>query len=582
MEFRILGPLELDDGGDPVVVPAGRERALLLDLLVHRNDTVTVDVLIDDLWDGRPPATATKIIQNGVSRLRRELGGDRLETKARGYVLRVEAGELDVDRALALAERARAEDPVRAAETLREAVALWRGRPLAEVASMEFAQAEIHRLEDLRLVLTERRFEAELAAGRGPGLVVELEELLAANPLRERLRAQLMIALYRAGRRADALQSYRDAERLLSQELGLEPGRELEEVNRRILADDPGLDSPAPRTVGGRRRRRLIGVGAAAVCIALALGAWFALAGHRSRAVHITADTVVRLDPSTGRATTSLAVGTAPGSVALDRLAIWTVNFEDQTVTRLSRGGRAATAAGTTAPATALATGAGAAWALSSYDGNLSRIDERTGRITQIVPVGSQPTALAVGSAVFVTNQSSGTLVRVDPVTLHRSLLRHGLAGPSGVVAEGSLVWVAESFRNRILEVDGRTGRTLRTLAVSLSPDALALGSDAVWATNPAENEVTRVDLHTGLFRLISVGADPFAIAAGSRYVWVVNNLDHSISELDGPTGDVLRTIVLTHGFPESTPGKATPPELTPGGIAADPDGAAWLTVQRF
>lgn len=171
---------------------------------------------------------------------------------------------------------------------------------------------------------------------------------------------------------------------------------------------------------------------------------------------------------------------------------------------------------------------------------------------------------------------------RINPRSLAVTVVRRRLPGPSGIVAEGGNVWVALSFARRLVELDGRTGRTLRTLTVSLPPETLALGGGALWATNPAENDVTRVDLRTGVFKVLPVGNDPVAVAAGQRYVWVINDLDRSLSELDAGSGDVLRTIFITKGNPVRKPGQPPPLELTPGGVAIDGRGAAWVTIQRF
>src|SRR5919109_4671338 len=251
MDFRILGPLAVADDDQELPVGGGKQRALLALLLTHPNEVLSSDRLIDDLWGAEPPPTAAKMLQNYVSRLRRTLGangaGTVLETRGSGYLLRVESGERDLDRFEELLERARATlggDPEKAARLLREALALWRGPPLSEFAYEPFAQAEIARLEELRIEAIEERIEADLAVGRHAELVAELGRLVHEHRFRERLRAQLMLALYRCGRQADALASYRDARRALVQELGLEPGPQLRELERAILAQDEKLRAP--------------------------------------------------------------------------------------------------------------------------------------------------------------------------------------------------------------------------------------------------------------------------------------------------------------------------------------------------
>jgi DNA-binding SARP family transcriptional activator len=579
VEFAILGPLEIVDGEREVTPPRGRDRELLLHLLVHRREVVSLDRLVEDLWDGRPPATAAKVVQNSVSRLRRDAVGDRLVTRPPGYLLRVEEGELDVDRALALSSRARSEESERAFATLGEALALWRGEPLSDVADASFAQSELRRLDEIRIGLVEQRMDAGLAAGEAATLVAELEREVANHPFRERLRGQLMLALYRAGRQSEALDCYRTGRQLLAGELGLEPGPELRELEGRMLRHDPDL---LPRRAARRSSRRYVGVAVLGVASVAAVVATVMLVRNHPGPVLVAANRVVRFDPATGRPTASFAVGATPRSVAVDRDAVWVVDYGDRTVTRVARSTGASATTGTGSPATALATGAGACWAVSSFDGSLDQLEPRGGDLVAGVSVGLDPTAVATGSNVYVTSQSAGTLLRVDSRSLDVGVLRRHLPGPSGVVAQGNVIWVALSFSRQIIEVDSRTGRTLRTLTVSLSPDALALGGGALWATNPAENDVTRVDLRTGLFKVLPVGNDPVALAAGPQYVWVVNDLDHSIAELDADSGDVLRTIFLTRGNPQTQPGKPPPRAITPGGVAIDEHGAAWVTIQRF
>src|SRR6266508_2652752 len=214
MDYRILGPLEAEREDRPLAVTGRKPRALLALLLLHPNETVPTDRLIDDLWGERPPATAANTLQVYVSKLRKLLA-DRLVTEGAGYALRVEPDELDAARFERIAEQGRAALTQRsygeAAERLHEALALWRGPALADLRYEPFAQAEITRLEELRLAAVEDRIEAELFLGRHDQLVAELEALVSENPLRERLRRQLMLALYRAGRQAEALDAYRVA-----------------------------------------------------------------------------------------------------------------------------------------------------------------------------------------------------------------------------------------------------------------------------------------------------------------------------------------------------------------------------------
>jgi predicted ATPase/class 3 adenylate cyclase/DNA-binding winged helix-turn-helix (wHTH) protein len=261
MDFRILGPLEALDGGQPVALEGSKRRALLALLLLHANETLSSDRLIDELWGEQPPATAAKTLQVHVSRLRKALtggaaaGSDVVVTREHGYELRVELEQIDAHRFERLLNEGRrelaADRPHEALAAFEEALALWRGPPLADLAYEPFAQVEVARLEDLRAETLEQLIEAKLALGRHVEVIGQLEALIDEHPFRERLRAQLMLALYRADRQADALQAFQEARRLLVEELGIEPGQRLRELEAAVLAQDPALAQPAVRPTRG-------------------------------------------------------------------------------------------------------------------------------------------------------------------------------------------------------------------------------------------------------------------------------------------------------------------------------------------
>jgi DNA-binding SARP family transcriptional activator len=243
VEFRILGPLEVLDDGRPLDLGAPRQRALFAFLLLNANEVVSSDRLAEALWPEGIPRTAAKAIQVYVSALRKALGRHRdvLETHGSGYRLRISGGELDLDELERLLDVARSEDAAGRAATLGKALSLWRGAPLADFEYESFVQPESARLGELRQLALEGRIEAELELGAGPELVGELQALVAARPLQERPRALLMRALYRAGRQSEALDVFREGRRLLDEELGLEPGPELRDLERAILRQDPAL-----------------------------------------------------------------------------------------------------------------------------------------------------------------------------------------------------------------------------------------------------------------------------------------------------------------------------------------------------
>ncbi len=292
MEFRILGPLEVSSDGEAVDVGGRKQRTLLAMLLLEANRVVAQDRLIEALWEDEPPDTAAKGLQVYVSQLRKALGKDRLETRSPGYVLRAEPGELDVLQFERLQDEGRFD----------EALALWRGAPLADFAYQRFAQAEIARLEEARLRCLEGRIERDLERGRHDAVVGELETLVASHPLREGLRRLLMLALYRCGRQAEALEAYQQGRQALVDELGIEPGRALRDLQQAILNQDPGLDAPAgePPAAEGRALPR----GTVTLFFADVEGSTrlvYTLGGERYRAVRSRARAIIRASASGNR-----------------------------------------------------------------------------------------------------------------------------------------------------------------------------------------------------------------------------------------------------------------------------------------
>ena len=249
MEIRLLGPLEVRDGDGVISLPRRQQRALLAALALRAGEVVSTDRIVADLWGERAPASATGSLQNTVSALRKLIGRDVLVTQAPGYRLAVRREDIDVNRFEALLKAARGADLARRVELLRDALGLWRGPALVDIGEEDFARFAAERLDELRLEAQEERIDAELGLGRHAALVGELEQLAATHPRRERLLGQLMLALYRCGRQAEALETYRAARLALSDELGLDLKPELQELERRILRQDPELDAPSEVTV---------------------------------------------------------------------------------------------------------------------------------------------------------------------------------------------------------------------------------------------------------------------------------------------------------------------------------------------
>jgi DNA-binding SARP family transcriptional activator len=244
MEFRILGPLEVLEGDRALEVAGQRQRGLLALLLLHVNQVVSSSRMIEELWPDDGSESHAGALQASVSRLRKSLGpgAELLLTLPTGYMIRLAPEQLDLDRFERLVQEARDGEPQMVAERLREALALWRGPALADFAYEPFAQAAIGRLEEVHLLAVEMRIDADLALGRHAALIAELDSMAAQHPLRERLRGQLILALYRSGRQAEALAAYQAARHVLVDELGIEPSSALQELERAILRQDPALE----------------------------------------------------------------------------------------------------------------------------------------------------------------------------------------------------------------------------------------------------------------------------------------------------------------------------------------------------
>ena len=294
--FRILGPLEVSDETGPIALGGQRQRALLAVLLLEAGRVVPTDRLVDLLWGEEAPKTATTSLQNAISRLRRELGPDVLETRAPGYILRVGPDQIDARRfetQLRDARRAGAEER---RELLQRALSLWRGAALAEFTFEQFAQAEIRRLEELRLVALEERIDADLELGRHSDVIGELESVVGDHPLRETFRRLLMLALYRSGRQAEALEVYQDARAHFVEELGIEPGPELRQIQSEILRQEAGLAAPgAPATASDEEGEIVRALLAGRVVPVLGLDGAGDLAAHLARAFDVPRDRPVDL-----------------------------------------------------------------------------------------------------------------------------------------------------------------------------------------------------------------------------------------------------------------------------------------------
>jgi DNA-binding SARP family transcriptional activator len=438
VDYRILGSFEVSDGGAPVTPGTGRQRALLALLLLRPNETVQSETLVDELWES-PPPSATKILQNYVSQLRRTLGDGVLVTRGRGYALRVEPGEVDVDRFVAQLEIGRralaTNDPELAAATLRAALELWRGPPLVDFADERFAQADIDRLEELRLAALTERIEADLALGRHEELIGELEALARRYPFQERLIAQRMLALYRSGRQAEALEVYRGARHALVEQLGIEPGASLQALERAILQQDPALDlrhrgtSRDTRITSARphRRGRLLAAATVAIAVIATATVGLVLRGGGEADTRVDpAGAVALIDPRSNTLTHRVAVGLFPTAVATGAGYVWVLNQNDTTVSKIDAASRRVVRTiGLTEDnnraGTAIAYGYEAAWAGEGDAATLTRISlywEAEAPIQLYPAEHSDVLFVATGAdAVWAASARRSTIYRVDPVT---------------------------------------------------------------------------------------------------------------------------------------------------------------------
>ena len=458
-----------------------------------------------------------------------------IETRAPGYLLHVGLGQLDLDRFDELFASGQATlgagDPEGAAVLLRQALELWRGPPLADFAYEPFAQREIARLEERRLACIEQRIEADLQLGRHADLVGELEFLVADHPLRERLRGQLMVALYGSGRQAEALERYSAGRRALTDELGIEPGVALRDLERRILTQDPSLApprrpaeraaKPAPRVP---HTRALIAAGAAVLAAAAGLGIWLALRGGDGAGPAIPGDSIVVVDSRSGRAGAPVDVGGSPSQVALTPGAVWVGD---------------------------VSTGA------------LKRIDPEKGVVVQTIPLGSGPDGIAAGGgSVWVTSGLDEKLVRVSPETNTIVQTVPLPNGPRGVAYGEGAVWVAGRYARSVSRIDALTGRVVWTAPVGGSPIGIAAGAGAVWATNESDASVSRIDPKTGrVQQRIPVGNAPGPVMVGNGAVWVANTRDGTVSRIDPLANAVAAVIPVGEG---------------PGSLAVGEDGV-WV-----
>lgn len=563
-----------------------RQRSLLAVLIVHANEVVSSDRLIDELWSEQPPETAATALHGFVSQLRKALEPERalgasgavLVMRSPGYVLRVDPAALDAARFEELLTDGRgwldAGEASRAADLLREALALWRGQALSGADDTASAHAEAMRLDELRLEALEERIDADLALGRDDELVSELAALVEREPLRERLRGQLMLALYRSGRQADALALYQETRITLAARLGIEPTPRLRELEQAILRQDPELDAGLPRlrppaVLRRRRGRVLLGAGVgllAAIAVATAL----VLTRGNGTPRQATPGSVAVVDPKAGRVVDTIQVGSGPAAIVYGHGSVWVANAEDETVSRIDPETRkVARVIGVASPVD-LAVGADAIWVAGGIDGSVSRIDPESNDVVAEIDLrGPDPTAPRTVQGVAAGEGSAWAcvgrkLVRIDPAT--NTMVESvdvGAAALAAAVGHGS-VW-GVTAAERLLRIEPTSLAVTARTPVGFPLDAEAADDGVVvlvrrpdfsgvdlWLVNPDSTRFTQTlaiegsvtgagDVRgPGLWAVtvegtatrvapdsheqqtpVSTGREPSGVAVGAGAVWV-------------------------------------------------------------
>jgi DNA-binding SARP family transcriptional activator/streptogramin lyase len=642
VEFRILGPLEVLEDGRPLALGRLKERIVLAVLLLHANEFVSRERLIDELWGVAPPATARKAVNVYISKLRKTLGGnghDPIATADGGYRLAVDADLLDADRMRSLIASARDRivggESEAASRLLQEALAFWRGPTLAGLQLESFGRDEVAQLDELRLTALMDRIDCDLAQDRHERVLGELQVLVVEHPFRERLRSQQMLALYRADRQADALDAYQQARHTLLDELGIEPSESLQRLQQAILRHDPALEAPtgtaavngltsvppppaAPPEPGEQpsqhrfRPRRWQLALTALVILAAAATLAAVLSTSSSAAPHVVPNSLVLIDPRSGKIVSVTPVGAEPQGIAVTTTGIWTNNLTENLVTRYDLRTHKVHTLGTPPSPFAVVADAGNAWVTS--------LDKST-TITRFTGFGTGPSAgwgpldpaetpkihlpppgavsLALGSgylwAVAGPKTTLGTDDRVwliDPASNRIvRLLRLGRETTSIDFGDG-VAWIGAFASERKIVSTGfygaswlfsiRTGAAgLRTQQYRLEtgdtagPLAVGVGYGKVWVLtcgncNQGHDTQKLLEFDPGkrevVWRKPLGKRHPNTLAVGAGSVWLVSQVDASVLQLD-PKTHRIRTIPV-----------GNPRTAAICGIAAGRD-ALWVAV---
>jgi YVTN family beta-propeller protein len=548
MKFGVLGAIEARCDGQTLSLGGPKQRALLAFLLLHANHPVSRDRLIDALWGDRPPSRAAASLDSYISRLRKLLGAERLVRESSGYVLKVEPDELDLDRFERLVSDGRFD----------EALDLWRGPALADILYEPFANGAAQELEERRPLALEQRIEVELEAGGGIDLVPELDRLVREHPLRERLIAQRMLALYRAGRQADALAAMQSARRRLSEELGLEPGPALSELERRILRHDPALGPRRARPATSTRRdRRLILAAAAAFAVTgLVVAVVLATPGGKP-ALPLTGhdDGLVAIAVGSARPVSATRLPAAPGTATSGSGSLWVTSPSAEDVVRVdAKSGAVGDHIAVSGEPGDIVSGGGAIWVASTLGASIARIDPATDTITQTIQLGgANPSALTFAyGRLWVADSTDQALLELDPSNGSVRRTDSLDVTPSALTFADGVIWAASYNSGAVEEVDQSSGQVLATVHVGNGPSDVAFGLGAVWVANSLDGTVSKIDPQTGsVAATIPVASGPAALAIGGGSVWAANQYSGSVSQID-PRRNAVTAAIAVGGRPTS------------------------------
>jgi YVTN family beta-propeller protein len=567
-----------------------RERALLGALLLQVGEVASVEALIDSVWGDPAPPSARHMVHEYVSRLRSTLGdAPVIATRAPGYTIDPDACELDAARFADLLHTARsafaADRPDKALEKFEQALGLWRGDVLSDIALEGEARSAAMRLDDERRAAQSERFDLALTLGHHNELVPELERAVAAEPLDEHLLWQLMTALYRSGRQADALSRYRDGRQRLAHDLGIEPGTELRTLEQAILRHDPTLGLPSagdsvrvheePPAHPPRHRWQRTGlVAAAAVALIAGLATIVALAASKppSAAATVRGDAVAVVDAAHAHLLGSVPVAGPPGAIADGAGSVWVSLPDARSVLRISPGSRQVAASIPLGKAPqSLAVAGAEVWALASGPNDpfltLERINPTFGTVSRVrrlpvVVTGDTGSLSARGETLLVAPRS-GLLTRIDARNGHILARLDPNVDPSAAALGFGSSWLAYREADLVIRVDS-SGATTQ-IPVGRGPSAIAVGKRAVWVANALDGTVKSIDPATSsVITTVRVGSAPAAIVEDDGSIWVANAGDGTLTRIDERTGRPS-ALVTVGGSPQSL---------------AVADGKVWASVQ--